>query len=144
MGNVQVFGGGQYFEPGLYKVKVEAVKLRESSKDGAELFIIETKILESNREDRPAGATCSQIIKLGNGVQRQTSMRDVKQFLASCLNIENPNDYVPEDGEDPDEFWANAAEAAVGGGCNGVELGLEAYHIQTKSGGTFTKHVWSA
>jgi hypothetical protein len=145
LSQVQVFGGGQYFEPGLYKVEVEAVKLRESHKDGSELFIIEAKILESSREDRPAGSTCSQIIKIGNGVQRQTALRDVKQFLAACLDIEDPNSYVPEDGESPDQFWENAAELAVSNDqpLKGSTLSLEAYHIQTKAGHPFTKHAWS-
>jgi len=143
----EVTGGSQYFLPGKYKVKVDVVKLVQSRKSLADLFVVETTVIESNNIERPSGSRASQVIKMGEVM----SLPNIKKFLGAAVGVDatsaSANDGIEKafsdatgrrmSIEDCAEYVVSA-ENPMGE----IELRLECVEIETKRGTPFTKHNW--
>ena len=142
LGAIKSNTGGFYFQPGEYTVQILGVKMAKSRK-GTDCFIIETEVLESTNPERPKGCQPSQVIALKSDIL-QTALSNVKQFAGAALGIDDPDSYVPDGGQDPDDFWEEALEFLVSDEqpAKGAMLGLSCVNIQTKAGNDFTKHFW--
>ena len=138
IGNASMSAGGVYFLVGLYRVEIERV-LTKRSRKGADLFIVETTILESNNSDRPEGISCSWIVNRSN----DAALGNIKKFLAATQGL----DPADPDNEDQinEEVTADVVEFAVSdeNPLEGIVLDLEATNIKTRAGGDFTLHTWS-
>lgn len=144
----KVSGGGQYFEPGLYRVRIKETKLIDSSKDaGKQFFIIETVVIDSNNEKIPSGVDRSQVIPLGETM----SLPNIKAFIAAASGVDPLDEEVNEKVE---AFWSKLAGEAVDfekvcdlftetNPVEGEEMSLECVEITTKGKKQpFTKHNW--
>lgn len=117
--------GGIYFLPGVYKVQVLRVKEGKTRK-GDDFVVVESKILESSNPERPAGLDVGWMLML----KQDMAMINLKQFLQAALDEEN----VTED----DVLEAIGEDNPLAG----LELGVQASTIQTRSGNPFTKVTW--
>jgi hypothetical protein len=126
--------GGVYFLEGLYKIEILRVFTMHSRK-GDDLFIVETKILESDQAERRVGTTCSWVVNL----KMDPAMGNIKGFIAAANGID-PNNKDKVDAEVTEE----AAEFVVSeeNPLKGIVMGLEAVPIKTRAGGDFTLHKW--
>ena len=146
----KVFGGGQYFEPGHYRVKIKDTKMVDSSQTpGKQFVVIETEVLESDCEKIPAGSERSQVIPLGE----QMSLSNVKAFVAAASGVEPLDDDINVKVE---KFWTEVLGESTNfeqicdlifeSGQNplGDEImDLECTEIITKKNKQpFTKHHW--
>ncbi len=135
IGEAEVGGGGVYFLAGIYKVELVKVFAKKSRK-GDDLFIVETKILESDNEERAVGSSCSWVVSL----KHDAALGNIKGFIAAANGI---------DPGDKDQVNAEVNEDAVEMACSsdnpleGTVLPLECNQIKTRAGGDFTLHIWS-
>lgn len=147
----KVFGGGQYFEAGHYKVKIKDTKIVDSSQSpGKQFVVIETEVLESDCEKIPPGVDRSQVIPLGE----QMSLSNVKAFVAAASGVDPLDDDINVKVE---TFWKELVGEAINfeqicdlifeSGQNplGDEvMDLECTEIITrKEKKPFTKHNWA-
>jgi len=156
--DVDVGKSGQYFKPGIYKVRVKSVKVKDSQVGPAEkYFIVETEVLESNNPDIAVGAEKSQVIKMSNVM----ALPNVKAFVAAASGVDPNSETINEEVE---AYWKKKLEeqgviqptetVSFDQVCDlivsnlnplgGLELKLECATIETKGEGKeFTKHFWS-
>jgi hypothetical protein len=133
--DAKVGQGGLYYLDGQYKVEIERVFTMKSRKR-EDLFIVETKILESSNAKRPEGMRPSWVVNL----KQDAALGNIKGFVAAANGID------PADVEQVD---ANVDEEACEFACSkenplkGVVLNLECVTVKTREGGDFTLHKWS-
>lgn len=142
----QVTGGGVYFEPGKYRVRVISTKIVRSQRGKGDFAIGEFEIVTSTNAARPAGSKASHVINMGNIM----GPVNVKKFANAALGLNQDSEYH--------ELEAAASEL-VGRVVNveqlcemiyddkdellaGVELDLEVVAITTQQGKPFNRHDW--
>ena len=131
---VEASQGGVYFLPGVYKVRIERVLLKEGRLN-RRFFIIDCKILESSVEERPTGMRASQVIAM----DKAPALRNIKEFMLAASGL------GASAGEEmTEEKWIELCEGAVGEDqpFSGLELELTCRQIETKAGRDFTVHEW--
>jgi hypothetical protein len=144
----KVSGSGQYFEPGLYRVRIKGTKLVDSQKDaGKQFFIVETTVIESSCEKILPGVDRSQVIPLGETM----SLPNVKAFVAAASGVDPLDEEVNEKVE---AHWSKIAGEAVDfekicdlfvttNPLQDEEMSLECIEITTQGKKQpFTKHNW--
>lgn len=131
----KVGAGGVYFLEGNYKVEVVKVFAMKSRKKD-DLFIVETKILDSDNPKRKAGTSCSWVVNL----KQEAALGNIKGFIAAANEIDPADaDKVNEEvNEEAVEFACSEANPLVG-----VLLDLECVEIKTRANKDFTLHKWS-
>ena len=125
--------GGLYFDPGEYLVEVLGIKLIDSQQHrGDQLYIVECGVLEGTTRDGTAvrGGTRSWIVNM----RWPSALSSIRHFLASALGCEFA-DVTDE---------VAAGSIAADQPLTGTRLRVEAYHVTTRAGGTFTKMKWRA
>lgn len=147
--DADVTGGGVYFEPGQYRVEIEAVKTVRSQRNNHDYWIVECLIKDSDVESRPAGSRASQVVDIGNVM----GPVNIKAFVAAASGIDPEDDEINEkliaaweeltgqelSIEEICELVCDEKENPLGG----LELDLECRTIKTRAKGTdFTKHFW--
>ncbi len=128
IGDADVFGGGVYFEPGVYpKLWIEALKMIKTSTDGHDMFVAEIHILESNVPERPKGSEVSWVANL---TKHKSAAGNVKQFLCDIAGLESV-----------DDIDAAGARLAVSSDnpFNGTVVMASATNVKTRAGGDFTQ-----
>lgn len=120
--------GGVYFEPGIFLVRVDAVKCIESRKK-EEMTIVETTILESDNPKLKRGSSCAWI----NMASWDTYLGNLKHFAS--IAGETEMDDVDEAGLE----LMVSEENPYGG----IILCVKAMNVKKKNGEDFTKCVWS-
>lgn len=121
-------GGGVYFLPGTYRVKIVACKsITTRMKENC--FVIEAEIVNSSVPERAPGTKASQVINM----KHDSAPGNIRGFLAAALNV--PYEQVGED----------EAEAAVSDlqPLSGTEMHLTCVMTTTKRNTPFTLHQWS-
>jgi len=133
--SARVGSGGVYFLAGLYRVEIVKVFAMRGRK-GDDLFIVETKILQSDNAERRPGGSCSWVVNL----KHEPSLGNIKGFIAAANGID-PNNK----GEVDSQVNEEAVEAAchADNPLEGIIIDLEATEIKTKAGGDFTVHKWT-
>ena len=127
--NVTISNRTRWFEPGNYLCKVENVKYHESNnpiKAGAVYFTVEFSTIESTVEDMQ-GASLSWTRDIGSSGSSM-NLADVRAFMAASAGV--PIDAVDR------EFASQAVSENL---LVGRTVKVEAWEVETKSGGTFTK-----
>lgn len=140
MSGVKTNQGGVYFMDGQHRVQIEEIKLTVSRKK-EDLFIIKGKVLATTNENQTVGTSPSQVINF----KHDSALGNIKQFAGAALGITDPDAYVPEDGQDPDEFWEQTMEYFVSKEqpLKDQELNVTCNVVKTRAGTDFTKHYWS-
>ena len=129
-------GSGVYIAPGDYLVELLAVKLFKSSKDGSDIFVVESKVVDVRLAydgSNKVGETVSLIKNLTK--QPKMAASDVKVFVAAAAEM--PFDMVT----------AATVEKAVeddGAAFAGLLMEVHAFNRKTKAGGDFTVVQWAA
>jgi len=155
---VKVSKSGQYFKPGKYRVRINAVKLQYSQIGvNKQYFIVETEVLTSDNSDIPVGMECSQVVPMENVM----ALNNVKAFVGAASGVDPLSETINEEVE---AYWKKTLvqqgileeheEADFTGICEfivsplnplkGIEMDLECVNTVTQSGGDFTKHYWRA
>lgn len=139
--------GGLYFLPGDYVVDIKETKLI-TNRRGIDCFIVSAKVVTSTCPEREVGCEPSQVIQLRRDIL-ETAMANIKQFVASCVGLDNPDEYLPEQepGESEDEakarWWEETMDEVVEGNpFQGIRIRLNVTQIKTREGNDFSKHVW--
>lgn len=137
---------GLYFKDGTYLVEVQAIKFFENRKR-QDTFVVEAKVIESSNPERPPGCTPSQVITI-NPEFEETCWGNIKQFAGAVLGLDDPDEISEEELGDRsvEAFWIQSLEYLVDEKekpAKGVQLRLSCTTIETRAGGSFTRHVWS-
>ncbi len=132
--------GRIYFQPGKYVVEVECCKAIEAHESfrGHPSFIVECTIVESSVASLPPGTQSVgwvQPIKSGKN-QRALAQTTIKRFLQAVMKDENLGGMTPE------QLAPSVTSAA--NPLQGLRVALTCTQKQTKDGGDFTRHQWSA
>ena len=137
LGQAEISKGGVYFEQGAHLVEIKSVSYVEGRHD--EFFCIEAEVKETDSDMR-VGTVASQMIKMS----LDSSAGNIKAFLAAALEVDDPKNFTPGDGQTVDQFWEQAAEEAIdqGNPMGGLLMHLRCETVQTKAGKPFTKHFW--
>ena len=145
-----VTGGGVYFLPGQYTVRIEGVKTVRSQKNRKDYWIVETTILESSNPERPSNSHASQVVDIGNVM----GPVNIKAFVAAASGLDATQADVNDRLIDTWEELAGSrmsieeiCELCCDEDTNplgGLVMPLECQNIKTRGGGDFTKHFWSA
>lgn len=117
--------GGVYVIPGVYRVKINSVKEKETRK-GETAFIVELIVDESNNPQRAPGTFMTYMILL----KHDSALGNIKHFCAAAWNI--PEKDVL--GAHPQAAIDEAKQPLAN-----IMLRLVATNTKTKAGGDFTK-----
>ena len=134
--------GGVYFEPGLYLVEVNRVKLGKTRK-GEDFFVVETKLLESDNENRPEGSSCSWMVMFKHDAALGNIADFCRAGLYACA-VQNEADpgvkhfeEIEIEDDDAEEICSEENPLA------GTVLKVEAVNVKTRAGKDFTKVTWA-
>lgn len=137
--------GGNYFKPGTYVVQVQKCK-QDKTRNDKEFFAADCKIMASNNEEMPVGASASFFILFDE--YPDLSLGNVADFmragLCSFVIQKEVEQELPKDHNDLplDEVTADT----ISGEENilaGILVNVEAYNKTTKKGNDFTRYKWS-
>jgi hypothetical protein len=130
----QPFEKGQYLLPGRYQLEIIRC-IPKKTRAGADAFIAEFKVLESDNPEITVGGTRSWYQATGD---QAIAFPALMEFLQAVLN---PSPEEEEEFKDSCEDTMDAAiseENALGGSL--VEV--ECYNKKTNKGNDFTVHIW--
>lgn len=133
--NAQITSGGNYIRPGTHKLGL--LKLTQGrTRKGVDFVAADFRILESTCEEHPIGSTVNWFA----GADKDGFLSNVKALAVALLSAAA--------GEQVDEATVDEGvmEQLVSDGGNdvaGATLMADAFHVDTRRGGTFTKIVWS-
>lgn len=123
----------RYFSPGDFIVELGEITMPDTD-DGTK-FIVETKIVESSRDDYKKGETVSYVVKLF-GKTKESAKAEVKAFVCRI-------------GEMDENETPGAKIAAAIGLVTGEKRVFKGKNVrlhvdEPKPGKKFTKHHWSS
>ena len=141
---MSIFGGiggikateqkGVYLPEGRHLVTIERCKLTESTVGNKTFFVVESTVMESTNDDLQAGTRASWVVKLG-GDYPQMALADIKKFAIAVTGA--------DENEVDEEFMQELVDGP-GDLAAGRKVMCEVEEVQTKKGGVFSKHFWSA
>jgi hypothetical protein len=152
----KVYRTGQYFKPGKYRVKINAVKWVKASVGTKEFTVIETEVLQSSNPEIQVGGERSHVIDMSGPMGLPT----VKAFVAAASGVNPGSGTINEEVVD---YWVRTCgQSAVpsvaelvksfSGICEficsavnpleGEEMDLECIEVTKRDGDPFTKHNW--
>jgi len=133
--NATVTNGGNYIRPGTHQL--ELVKLTQGlTRKGVDFVAADFRILGSSTDEHPIGSTVNWFA----GADKDGFLSNVKALAVALLSAQA--------GENVDEGTVSeeVMEALVSDNGNevaGARLTAEAFHVDTRRGGTFTKILWT-
>lgn len=104
MERAEVFGKGQNFKEGNFRVRTKALKVN-NGQNGL-CFIAEFDVIESTSAEDPVGSTRSWVVKMGP--TNKNAFSDIKSFMFALLGVDPKKAGKPE--ENP-QLHAQAAQA---------------------------------
>jgi len=131
---------GKYFEPGLYRVKIERCKA-DQARDGSDFFVAECRILTSTNEKCPVGSSAAFYV--GFKKWPDLAMGNVADFMNDAFRSYLLQNNIDMAFEGIDEELANEISGENQLLTNTV-IDVEAFQKATKTtGNLFTHHRWS-
>jgi len=130
--NARVYRGGQYFQPGMYRVRIESISLFQSEKhNGRWYFAAETSVVETSAPEYGPGSTVSWV----QDMSKQSAHSNCKEFALAI----NP-------GCNPDEITEEVMETICGPEqpAAGSIVDAEVFHKTSKEGRQYTRVQWRA
>ena len=135
IGNVKATAQkGVYLPEGKHLVTIERCKLTESTVGNRTFFVVESTVMESNNDGVSPGTRASWVVKLG-GDYPQMALADIKKFAIAVTGA--------DENEVDEEFMQELVDGP-GDLVAGRKVMCEVEEVQTKRGGVFSKHFWSA
>jgi hypothetical protein len=134
-------GGGNYYTPGTYIVRLEAAINKQSAQGKGELVAVETTVLEIEtafQGSKQSGERCSTVYMEKTG---QVVIDNLRGFVGAVIG-EDPNAKTH-----PPEKWSKWAGEVCGGdgqAFKGTLLRVIAQDITLRNGKPFTKVSWYA
>ena len=128
----QVYGSGQYIQPGLHGLSVKSVGIIDSQRHpGRKFFCVEFQVVES--DTHPVGSTVTWLVDMEKP-SRETAFSNIKEFASALLEVT------------PSEVTEEVMKAMIGAAqpSASMEVKAEAWHKPTTSGGVFTRIKWYA
>lgn len=123
--------GGAWLLPGKHRFMINALKSPEGLRNG-QCFIAELSIVTSTNAAYVEGQSVSWIRNVTK--HREMALADIKGFLAAAANCDEATIGNAEAQEAVSEDQPFA----------GVTVDCEAFNRPTKSGGEFTRTLWTA
>jgi len=140
--NAEVFQQGNYFDPGIYDVRVTRCLVKQTLRSGMG-FIVELEVLSSTSPKHPPGSSGSWFQGLSKNPA--TALSAVKEFVIALqgLDPKKDADRIKVEIDPSIEQWMDAAI-----GANNIFAGkcvhLECFVKKTREKQTdFTVHRWS-
>tara|TARA_R100001082_G_scaffold94682_2_gene61663 strand:+ start:143 stop:595 length:453 start_codon:yes stop_codon:yes gene_type:complete len=131
-----VYGSGNYFEEGKYRLTLEEVKMVDSQrKQGTKYLIVACRIDESTAENLNAGDSVTWRVDM----TQASGPSNCKQFavaVGKSMYEGFSEDHVTS------EFLGNII--SDNSEAKGVVIDAEAITIKTRAGNDFTKVIWRA
>src|SRR5689334_2270240 len=93
MERAEVFGKGQYFKEGNFRVRTKALKVN-NGQNGL-CFIAEFDVIESTSAEDPVGSTRSWVVKMGP--TNKNAFSDIKSFMFALLGVDPKKAGKPEE-----------------------------------------------
>jgi len=127
--NVSSNQGGNWLKEGKHRLRINALKMPQGLHTG-DNFIAELTVVKSTSME--AGSTVSWVRNITK--HKDMALADIKAFLAAAAGV------------DEETVTKAGAMAAVGEDqpLAGKMIECEAFQRPTKSGGEFTRTLWSA
>ena len=141
-GDKPVFGQGQYMTPGTYTLKIKECKTFKSMQNSNHFFCVEFEVIEAtySEQERQTNERCfeaGQEVSWLVNFAHQSSASNIKLFVANGVFGCDPDDIPKDEWEAKLEGLVSPQNPAAG-----TVIKTVAYHVPTRSGGTFTKHSW--
>ena len=133
--NAQLTSGGNYIRPGSHQL--ELIKLTQGrTRKGVDFVAADFRVLSSTNEEHPQGSTVNWFA----GADKDGFLSNVKALAIAVLSS-HAGEMVDESTVDEDVMEGLVA----GGGAEvaGAKLAADAFHVDTRRGGTFTKIIWA-
>jgi hypothetical protein len=133
--NATVTNGGNYIRPGSHTL--ELLKLTQGrTRKGVDFVAADFRVIASTDEEHPVGSTVNYF----TGADKDGFLSNVKALAVALLSANA--------GENVDESPVNeeVMEALVsnhGNDIAGAKIAAEAFLVNTRSGGKFTKILWT-
>jgi hypothetical protein len=133
-------GGGLYFRAGSYEAEIVGVK-DIITQNNEEMFILETKLLESNTDALPAGTRPAWTQKF-QGKAAQVAPQNMKMLWCAIMNL---NIFDPKDAKFIEAIqeadWKAFASEAISDAqpLAGCRVHIEAVDTKSREGKAFTK-----
>lgn len=124
--------GGNYLRQGMYDVEVVRLSVGKTRK-GIPFFAADLKILGTNNPDHRIGEIANWFV----GFDKDAALGNVKAFTVAMLSSEGA--------VDPASITEAVMESLVdkgGEAVAGSRVKVQVTLVETKSGGTFSKHLW--
>lgn len=133
--NATVTNGGNYIRPGNHTI--ELLKLTQGrTRKGVDFVAADFRIVASTNEEHAIGSTVNWFA----GADKDGFLSNVKALAVALLSA-NAGEYVDES-----SVTEEVMEALVGnhgGDIVGAQLNAEAFLVDTRRGGKFTKILWT-
>jgi hypothetical protein len=126
-------GGGNWWEPGKYRARIDRVAFIEGGYNG-DSYVIECEVLESNNPKIAVGEKRSQAINM----KHASSPGNIGSFVCvGCaikhgVNLDNPDACEIDESDIQASYGVDQPFA-------GLEVEVEAMMTKTRAGGDFTK-----
>lgn len=130
--NAKSTEGGNYLKPGIYDVEVVRLSVGTTRKQ-VPFFTADLRILGSNNPDHRVGEVANWFV----GFDKDAALGNVKAFAVACLSSEGA--------VDPASITEKVMESLVdkgGEAVAGTQLKVQVTQVPTKTGGTYSKHLW--
>lgn len=133
--NATTTNGGNYLRPGTHEL--ELLKLMQGrTRKGVDFIAADFRVLSSTNEDHPVNSTVNYFA----GADKDGFLSNVKSLALAILSAhagENVSD------SSIDEEVMNELLADNGSSVSGARINADAFLVDTRRGGKFTKIVWS-
>lgn len=130
--NARSTEGGNYLDVGVHEVEIMRLTTGKTRK-GVPFFAADMKILGTNSTKHRIGEVANFFV----GFDKDAALGNVKAFAVACLSIEGPIDPSTITQPVMDGLVEKGGEAVVG-----TRLKVQVTQVPTKSGGTYSKHLW--
>jgi hypothetical protein len=133
--NAQLTSGGNYIRPGSHQL--ELIKLTQGrTRKGVDFVAADFRVLSSTNEEHPQGSTVNWFA----GADKDGFLSNVKALAIAVLSS-HAGEMVDENTVDEDVMEGLVADG--GSEVSGAKLAADAFHVDTRRGGTFTKIIWA-
>jgi len=130
--NAKSTEGGNYLHAGIYDVEVVRLSVGQTRK-GVNFFAADLRVLGTNNPDHRVG----EIVNWFVGFDKDAALGNVKAFAVACLSSEGAIDPATITEQVMNALCEKGGEAVAG-----TKLKVQVTPVATKSGGTYSKHMW--
>lgn len=133
--NATVTSGGNYIRPGTHELQL--LKLTQGrTRKGVDFVAADFRVLSSTNTEHPEGSTVNWFA----GADKDGFLSNVKALAVAVLSSA-AGEMVEESTVDEDVMENLVADG--GAEVSGAKLSADAFHVDTRRGGTFTKIIWA-